>query len=476
MWLSLHSVILKPLFGLRNLSSGLNMLDSESDYGKGTGHMPLTKLRILTDRMTGKERRFRLRTLVALSSLPLFGVVAAFGLAPDTDTRNIAIRTVIEAVELPKIAAADSENHFQRDEQIHPGDTLASALARLKVDELDIQRLLASNVTGQNGVSLKAGQHIQAVTAANGQLLELHLANTGSNALHIRRQGDGFVSENTGEALETRVVMRSGRIASSLFAATDSAGVPDSVADQMADIFSTAIDFREDLRKGDTFSVVYTVNYRNGEPVATGKLLAAEFVNAGHAHRAVLFRNPFGREDYYTPDGESLKKGFLRSPLEFSRVTSSFSNSRKHPLYGFHRAHTGVDFGAPTGTRVKATGDAVVVFAARKGGYGNLAILRHQNGYETYYAHLNGFASGIRSGKPVGQGQVIGYVGTTGASTGPHLHYEVRIGGRPNNPMAIKLPGSAPLPVALKAAFRQQTAPWGGNLALLRGTNIAALD
>ena len=438
--------------------------------------MPFTKLRILTDHMTGKERRFRLRTLVALSSLPLFGVVAAFGLAPDTDTRNIAIRTVIEAVELPKIAAVDSENHFQRDEQIQPGDTLSSALARLKVDDLDIQRLLASNVTGQNGVSLKAGQHIQAVTAANGQLLELHLANTSSNALHIRRQGDGFVSENAGEALETRVVMRSGRIASSLFAATDSAGVPDSVADQMADIFSTAIDFREDLRKGDTFSVVYTVNYRNGEPVATGKLLAAEFVNSGHAHRAVLFRDPFGHEDYYTPDGQAFKKAFLRSPMEFSRISSGFTVSRFHPVLQRWRAHKGIDFAAPTGTRVKSVGDGVVAFAGTQHGYGNLVVIQHFGQYSTAYGHLSRFGANIRRGTKVSQSEVIGYVGSTGMATGPHLHFEFRISGVQKNPLALNLPVARPLAAQYRVKFAAGSHAMTANLDLLRGTNIAALD
>jgi murein DD-endopeptidase MepM/ murein hydrolase activator NlpD len=230
------------------------------------------------------------------------------------------------------------------------------------------------------------------------------------------------------------------------------------------------------MRRGDTISVIYTVNYRNGEPVSAGKLLAAEYVNAGKSYRTVLFSDPFGREDYYTPEGESLKKGFLRSPLEFSRVTSSFSNSRRHPIYGFHRAHTGVDVGAPTGTRVKATGDATVAFAGRKGGYGNLVILRHHNGYETYYAHLSAFAPGIHSGRPITQGQVIAYVGTTGASTGPHLHYEIRIAGKPYNPLSVKLPGSPPLAAAQRARFLEQTANWSDKLAHLRGTNLAALD
>jgi murein DD-endopeptidase MepM/ murein hydrolase activator NlpD len=438
--------------------------------------MPLTKLRILTDRMTGAERRFSLRTLVALSSLPLFGVVAAFGLAPDTNTLDITPETITEAVALPALVSASHAGTFERESLVQSGDTLASALARLKIDDLEIQRLLATDAVRQLASSIRAGKRIQATTTQDGQLLAIRFERSDAPTLTVRRQGNGYIAEDSSELLETRVVMRSGRILLSLYGATDSAGVPDKIANQMAETFSTSLDFREDLRRGDTFSVIYTVNYRNGEPIAAGKLLAAEFVNAGKPYRAVLFRDPFGREDYYTPEGESLKKGFLRSPLEFSRVTSSFSNSRKHPVYGFHRAHTGVDFGAPTGTRVKATGDATVKFAGRRGGYGNLVILRHSNGFETYYAHLSAFASGIRSGRAVTQGQVIAYVGSTGASTGPHLHYEVRIAGRPQNPMAIKLPGSPPLAMAQRARFQQQTASWSDKLALLRGTNLAALD
>ena len=438
--------------------------------------MPLTKPRILTDRLTGAERRFRLRTLVALSSLPLFGVVAAFGLAPDTNTLDITPQTVIEAIALPSLASADDTGTFERDSVIQPGDTLANALSRLKIDDLEIQRLLATDAVRQMASGIRVGRRIQATTTLDGQLQAIQFERSGAPALTVLRQGDGFAAQETSDLLETRVVMRSGRILSSLYGATDSAGIPDKIANQMAETFSTSLDFREDLRRGDTFSVIYTVDYRNGEPIATGKLLAAEFVNAGKPYRVVLFRDASGREDYYTPEGESLKRGFLRSPLEFSRVTSSFSNSRKHPVYGFHRAHTGVDFGAPTGTRVKATGDATVVFAGRKGGYGNLVILRHPNGYETYYAHLSAFASGIRKGVAVSQGQNIAYVGSTGASTGPHLHYEVRIAGKPQNPMTIKLPGAAPLSTAQRVQFLQQTSDWSEKLALLRNTNLAALD
>ena len=439
--------------------------------------MPLTKLRILTHRMTRAERRFSLRTLVTLSSLPLFGVVAAFGLAPDTNTLDITPQTITEAMVLPALTAADnSASTYERESLVQAGDTLATALSRLKIDDLVIQRLLTTDVVRKMAASVSAGKRIQATTTEDGQLQTIRFERGDAPALTVRLQDGRYVAEDSSDVLETRIVMRSGRILSSLYGATDSAGIPDKIANQMAETFSTALDFRDDLRRGDTFSAIYTVNYRNGEPIAAGQLLAAEFVNAGKAHRAVLFRDASGVEGYYTPEGESLKKGFLRSPLEFSRVTSSFTNSRKHPIYGFHRAHTGVDFGAPTGARVKATGDATVAFAGRRGGYGNLLVLRHSNGFETYYAHLSAFASDVRAGRSVNQGQVVAYVGSTGASTGPHLHYEVRIAGLPQNPMAIKLPGSPPLAIAQRARFLQQTASWSDKLVLLRGTNLAALD
>ena len=439
--------------------------------------MPLTKLRILTHRMTRAERRFSLRTLVVLSSLPLFGVVAAFGLAPETNPLDITPQIITEAIVLPSLTAADnSASTYERESLVQAGDTLATALSRLKIDDLEIQRLLTTDVVRKMAASVSAGKRIQATTTEDGQLQTIRFERGDAPALTVRLQDGRYVAEDSSDVLETRIVMRSGQILSSLYGATDSAGIPDKIANQMAETFSTALDFRDDLRRGDTFSAIYTVSYRNGEPIAAGQLLAAEFVNAGKAHRAVLFRDASGLEGYYTPEGESLKKGFLRSPLEFSRVTSSFTNSRKHPIYGFHRAHTGVDFGAPTGARVKATGDAVVEFAGRRGGYGNLLVLRHSNGFETYYAHLSAFAAGVRAGRSVSQGQIVAFVGSTGASTGPHLHYEVRIAGLPQNPMAIKLPGSPPLAIAQRARFLLQTAGWSDKLVLLRGTNLAALD
>ncbi len=418
-----------------------------------------------------------MRGILAVALLPLFGMVTAYGIAPDTDTRDIPVQTLIENLTLPQVAAIQDQTAqvFHHEEKVLPGETLGALLTRLGVSPQD-NALLLRQSAAQIGRSLRSGQRVQADVSENGELLELRVTGSDGAFNRILREADGFVLDQPQAALESRIIMRSGRIESSLFAATDAASLPDSVATKMADIFGTQLDFREDLRRGDTFSVVYEMDYRNGEPTGTGRILSAEYVNAGKAYRAVLYRTPSGQEEYYSPNGESLKKGFLRSPLEFSRITSSFSNSRKHPVYGFHRRHTGTDFGAPTGARVKAVADAVVSFAGRKGGYGNLVILRHSNGFETYYAHLNGFAQGMRRGASVEQGQIIGYVGMTGTATGPHLHYEVRIGGQPRNPVTVNLPGSPPLPLAQRARFNEQTAVWTQRLDQLRGTNLAALD
>jgi murein DD-endopeptidase MepM/ murein hydrolase activator NlpD len=430
----------------------------------------------LTDPTPSLKRKLPLRGALVAALLPLFGMVTAYGIAPDTDTRDIPVQTLIENLPLPQAATPDlAKQVFHHEEKVLPGETLGALLNRLGVSEQDTA-LLLSQSAAQIGRSLRSGQRVQANVSEEGELLELRLTGADGTLKQISRQSDGFKLDQPQDVLESRVIMRSGRIESSLFGATDAANLPDSVAVEMADIFGTKLDFRSDLRKGDTFSVIYQIDYRNGEPTGTGKILSAEYVNDGKPYRAVLYRTSSGQEEYYSPNGESLKKGFLRSPLEFSRITSGFSSSRLHPLLGFYRAHTGTDFGAPTGTRVKATGDATVAFAGRKGGYGNIVILRHSSGIETYYAHLNGFAKGIRPGRPVSQGEIIGYVGMTGTATGPHLHYEVRISGIPRNPVTVKLPGSPPLPLAQRARFKEQTAAWAQRLDQLRGTNLAALD
>jgi murein DD-endopeptidase MepM/ murein hydrolase activator NlpD len=214
-----------------------------------------------------------------------------------------------------------------------------------------------------------------------------------------------------------------------------------------------------------------------GEPVRTGRVLAAEFINVGRLYRAVYFQYDEKRGGYYTPDGRNIRKAFLRSPLEYSRIASGFSSSRFHPILGQWRAHRGIDYAAPHGTRVRATGDGIVEFAGRDHrGYGNLVVLRHQSKYTTWYGHLSGFAKGLRKGVRVAQGETVGTVGATGLATGPHLHYEFHINGVHQNPLRVVMPAAPPISAELKPAFEADVAPVVQHLKLLRSTHLARLD
>jgi len=414
--------------------------------------------------------------MTAALVLPFAGVVAAFGIAPDTLTDPVPRARVVEELALPAVELrAEAAQGYWREERIQRGDTLAALIARLGADDPEAVEFLRTTRTAKALYQLIPGRAVRAQVSAEGKLLALRYRNGGA-ALTVERSGDGFKVSNQPLELERRVLMASGEIRSSLFAATDAANLSDAIAIQIADIFSTDIDFHRDLRRGDRFSVVYEGYYDQGEPVRPGRVLAAEFINQGRFYRAVWFQYAEGQGGYYTPQGRNIRKAFLRSPLEFSRVTSGFTNARFHPVLNQWRAHRGIDYGAPVGTRVKATGDGVVEFAGRQGAYGNLVVLRHQSKYATWYAHLSGFAKGLRKGARVTQGDVIGYVGATGLVTGPHLHYEFRINGAHQNPLRVVLPSAPPITAEQKPVFDAAAAPLARRLDLLRGTLIARLD
>jgi len=423
-----------------------------------------------------REFAHRHRWPAALIALPCFGVVAAFGIAPDTLVEKLPVNNVSQELRLPALTPTVEANPvFAREERIQRGDTVASLLARLQVDDSAALRFLSTHQQARALYQLIPGKVVRATTAADGRLVSLRYLNGGS-LLSVDRHGDAFAVKEEPAQLEQRVVMKSAEIRNSLFGATDAAGLSDAVAMQIADIFSTDIDFHRDLRKGDRFSVIYEVFYHRGELVRTGRVLAAEFVNQGKTYQAVYFNYAENQGGYYTPDGKNLRKQFLRSPLEFSRITSGYTNARFHPILQQWRAHRGIDYGAPAGTRVKATGDGVIEFAGRQGGYGNLVVIRHQSKYTTWYGHLSGFARNIRKGRRVAQGEVIGYVGATGLATGPHLHYEFRINDVHQNPLRIAMPAAPPIAPEQKPKFEQAIAPLARELLLLRGTNLARLD
>lgn len=408
-------------------------------------------------------------------------MVAAFGTAPTTAEIAPILRPVVEELARPAIEPIDiAADVFVREERIQRGDTVAALLSRLGTDSDQTLAYLRSERRADPIFrQMSPGKAVTARVSRDGTLLSLLFPLNGGKDLALaveRDEANQYRISEQAMPLETHILMKSGEIRYSLFGATDAAGIPDSVATQLADIFGGDIDFHRDIRKGDRFSVIFESVSHLGKMVRTGRILAAEFVNDGHIYRAVWFEGSDGKSGYYTADGKNIRKTFLRSPLEFSRVTSGFSGSRFHPVLKERRAHRGVDFGAPIGTRVRATGDGIVEVAGRQGGYGNLVILRHQSQYQTIYGHLNGFAAGIRKGARVSQGDVIGYVGTTGISTGPHLHYEFRVGGVHRNPLAMVLPAAPPLAADQMARFRGSTQGVLARLDEIRSTNLALLD
>lgn len=427
-------------------------------------------------------RKFKLRWILAISCLPLFGIYTAFGIAPQTLTTNIATSMVVEEVSLPTLDQAlnDEANlaeKFWYKDYVRRDDTLQSVLARLNIRNRDALEFIRSDsIASEIARSIIPGRQVKSETDADGNLFHFEYQISADQFLTITKTADGYEAHQDERILEIRPVLKSAKINSSLFGATDAANIPDHIAIQLADIFESEINFHTDLRRGDRFNVIYEGSYDQGELIKSGEVLAAEFVNNGKVYRAIGFRDSNNQMQYYTPEGKSIHKSFLRSPLEFSRVSSGFSVARFHPVLQRMRAHKGVDFAAPTGTRIKASADAVVDFVGTKGGYGNVIILKHDNGISTVYGHLSRFAPELRRGSKVTQGQMIGFVGMSGVATGPHLHYEFLINGKHQDPMKVALPKNNTIQGGNKAQFETISNQMMAQLRLLGTSNIAALE
>ena len=396
---------------------------------------------------------------------------------PQTILNSTPQKTVIEEIALPLTEeTASTTATFWRNERVQRGDTVAELLRRLNVEDSAASNYLLKDKAAAALRELAVGKEVQTEIAADGSLLALRFLSNKGEQVVIEKNGSGFKTSSLPAQLEQRVFMRTGDIKTTLYAATDAAGLSDPVANQMADIFGGDIDFHHDLRKGDKFTVVYAVDYSNGEPVRSGRILAAEFINQGHAYRTVYYETSSTTGDYFTPDGKSMHKAFLRSPLEFSRISSGFSLSRFHPILNKWRSHKGVDFAAPMGAKVKVTSDGIVAVVGQQHGYGNVIMINHAGRYSTVYGHLSRFAAGLHRGQHVSQGEVIGYVGMTGLATGPHLHYEFRVDGIQRDPIHVALPNGAPVREDQKTAFVESTRELNDRLNMIRNTRLAKLD
>lgn len=309
----------------------------------------------------------------------------------------------------------------------------------------------------------------------HGQLISLYRELDLTRALVISKKDDGFAAEIVERPIEIRTRRAYGRIESSLFESATAAGLPDKLIMNLAGIFAWDIDFVLDIRRKDDYYILYEEVYQDGQFVADGEIIAAEFNNNGHTFRAIRFIDNSGRSDYYTPDGRSVRKAFIRAPVEFSRISSSFNPRRRHPILNTIRAHRGVDYAAPRGTPVKAAGDGKIIFRGVKGGYGNAIILQHGSNITTLYAHMSSFDSKARFGQRVVQGQTIGYVGSTGLATAAHLHYEYRLNGVYRNPRTVELPQAQPIKDEYRQDFLATVGPIMDELMQYKRMQIAAL-
>jgi murein DD-endopeptidase MepM/ murein hydrolase activator NlpD len=426
---------------------------------------------------------FRRRALISAGVLGVFGATVAIGTVPtEPDVAALPTRQIVESLALPDFTQQvayhdDAAPEFIREDRVQRGDSIATILNRMGVDDNELQQFLRSAPSARSIYQLYAGRVVQASTDSEGKVRWLRYIHTPgtedkgrvvTQLLHVERTPEGLVARDMAIDTERHEQASTAEIRSSLFGATDAAGIPDSVATQMAEILSSEIDFHKDLRRGDRFRVVYETFTHEGTYVRSGKVLALEFVNAGKPYEAVWYDGEPGQPGgYYDLSGKSMRKGFLRNPLEFTRVTSGFS-MRFHPILKTWRAHKGVDFGAPTGTPIRTTADGVVDFIGVQNGYGNIVVVRHFGEYTTAYGHMSRFGEGLKKGDKVSQGQLIGYVGSTGYATGPHLHYEFRIAGEQVDPMKVALPEAPTLDARGLAAFHKGTANFEHQLSLMR--------
>ena len=336
--------------------------------------------------------------------------------------------------------------------KVKSGHSLSSIFKKHKFSHQDLYRIMQKGKMAKALRNLQPGKVLEIESDAQGQLHSLSYQVNRLQSINVIRSNDDFDIQTFDKPVDKRISFSEGLIQSSLFEAGKQAGLSDALVMEMAGIFGWDIDFALDIRQGDKFSILYEEQFVEGKKYQTGTVLAAEFTSQGKTFKAIRFTDKSGRTNYYTPEGLSMRKAFLRSPVDFRRISSRFGK-RKHPVLNRMRLHKGVDYAARRGTPIQSSGDGKIIFKGRKGGYGRVVIVKHGSRYQTLYAHMNGFKRGIRVGKYVKQGQTIGFVGSSGRATGPHLHYEFRVNGAHRNPLTVKLPNAAPIKSAYKNDF-----------------------
>ncbi|KAB0497384.1 peptidoglycan DD-metalloendopeptidase family protein [Pseudomonas vancouverensis] len=372
----------------------------------------------------------------------------------------------------PVVEEKKPANH--REVIVAKGDTLSTLFEKVGLPAASVHEVLASDKQAKQFSQLKHGQKLEFELSPDGQLSNLHSKISDLESISLTRNDKGYTFNRITAKPTVRSAYVHGVINSSLSQSAARAGLSHSLTMDMASVFGYDVDFAQDIRQGDEFDVIYEQKVVNGKAVGNGPILSARFTNRGKTYTAVRYTNKQGNSSYYTADGNSMRKAFIRTPVDFARISSKFSMGRKHPILNKIRAHKGVDYAAPRGTPIKAAGDGKVLLAGRRGGYGNTVILQHGNTYTTLYGHMQGFAKGVKTGGTVKQGQVIGYIGTTGLSTGPHLHYEFQVNGVHVDPLGQKLPMADPIAKAERARFLAQSQPLMARMDQEKATLLAS--
>ncbi|MGM0450412.1 MAG: peptidoglycan DD-metalloendopeptidase family protein [Pseudomonadota bacterium] len=397
------------------------------------------------------------------------GVMASSQSLPSVSVPDLQAILGIDLEPTPEVEqtmAAESDDNSLKERElewrrftVESGDSLSSLFSDAGLNDRQMYSVLNGEGNPDGLSNLHIGREIEFGFDDSGELAMVVLHNSRTTKLKAEREDDGFHTREEMREPDVKLAYASGEIQTSYVLATNRAGLSTGIRNKLSSIFGWRVDFSRDLRKGDRFGVLYEEQYLDGEMIGHGRVLAATFINRGEEYSAALYTDEEGRSGYYTPEGESLRKAFLRAPVQYRRISSHFDMNRRHPILNRARPHEGTDFAASPGTPVKASGDGRVTFLGRDGGYGRTIRIDHGNEVTTAYSHLHGYKSGLSQGETVRQGDVIGYVGSSGLSTGPHLHYEYRVSGQPRNPLKVSLPDADPIPESQMAEFRSQANP-----------------
>ncbi|BCG65499.1 MAG: hypothetical protein methR_P3343 [Methyloprofundus sp.] len=377
--------------------------------------------------------------------------------------------------EKPEAHSMQSFSTVWQEHKIKSGESLSVIFAKNKLSKSDLHKIVHANDISSQFASIRPGKSLMIGHNISGQLSHLIYKKNSYDKLKATRLDDGnFKVEHLIREATPQIASASGTIHTSLFIDGKNAGLADKTIMQLTDIFAWDVDFAHSIRDGDKFAVIYEELYIDDHLIGMGNILAAEFLNRGHTFRSIRYEDASGKVNYYSPEGNSMRKEFLRTPIDFARISSHFNLRRKHPVLNRIRAHKGVDYAASRGTPIKSTGDGKITFRGRKGGYGNVIIIQHGQSYSTLYAHMSKFKKGLHVGSHIYQGQVIGFVGKTGLASGNHLHYEFRVNGVHRNPLTIKLPNASPIKAKYKEDFLAKSKSLLSQLEQLDPTEVAS--